>query len=290
MSAFLCGTTHIATCAAIIADAAPGAGNRTMAEIAQALAEENLRSIAALYDEEAAEMLPGNADGDAGKYVELCKAARPLSPSAAEAYNYLGCLQYQSCAHAEWADSEACAWIEAAVGTLTARMCEDLLDGREVREIGGEALDSAEPRLCPPVHIATGAFVLRCCDLFYLTNVSARETSDAPAAAGFETFRKEGGLEGLNAAQRRKLLAAYKRACDAAPPVGVRTAEAHVLLSRLRDICADAPSPDAPVGMWIEGGLWSNADAMSRTLLRGRHVWEAGRVDNSGPGNALPTP
>ena len=174
MSAFICNETHIATCARIIADSVPAAANMDPADIAQALALENLKSVAFRYGPEArdlyeremgmaagdpgpeedplADMIPGEQTGRA--YMEACRIAAPISCSTAEAHAYLGCLDYQSCEHPQWPESAAWGWIGTARDTVALEMRDELLAGKDTGFRQGKG------PLCRPQHIGVCAWLI----------------------------------------------------------------------------------------------------------------------------------
>ena len=172
MSAFICHEYHIATCAEIVKQSDPhGLRDTPRADIAVAMAKENLASVAYRYGPEGqaayapllnaivgglvesgwktsdvvsgappaeadplADMLPDGVT--VPEYVAACRWAEPVAGwSPAEAHQYLACLAYQSCEHPEWAKSPVREWVDFAFGWLSDRLVRTTLAGRHVWEV-----------------------------------------------------------------------------------------------------------------------------------------------------------
>ena len=81
------------------------AGEMTATQVGEMLWTENERSVEARYPSDHAEML--SVDYCLG--YEYAKTPRALT--IAEAFSAIACLEYQSCEHDGWVDSEACRFL-----------------------------------------------------------------------------------------------------------------------------------------------------------------------------------
>ena len=289
MSAYICNETHIATCAAMVAEHVRQASNRDVADIARSLARENLASVMHRYSDDF-RMLPSNAEGDGERYVERCGAAAPLPCSPAEGFSYLECLEYQSCEHHGWGDSEACGWIAAATEALTLQMRDELLDGRDVWEVGGTPVPVDEPFLCNPQHIATCAAVLCSTEIFALrgrhsTDIAAFLARANMTALGYRADEGAGDAVVANG----MTVSSYIAACERTMPVIGTHAENYNRVACLRAQCAAGPDgPQSETVYWIDACFHDLAWNMRSQLLQGASVFQAPYVP---PGtDAAPTP
>ena len=162
MSAFICSPAHIATCAKILCetviDVEGEEESRTEEDIRRALAQANVASVAWRYGPEGkaayapminavakafgavVDLEPSETNVDricfgdssrtiAGYAVECCDA-EAIDYTEAEGFKYLSCLEYQSCEHPEWEQSEVREWV---------RLAKDELANDVVEEVLGEA-------------------------------------------------------------------------------------------------------------------------------------------------------
>lgn len=166
MSAWVLTPKHIATCAKAIDEILDIRG-KERADIAETLARENLASVAFRYGPEGEElysklfghiterlekleeghvvefvtssdsdfnlgdMIPG--DLSVPEYIVACRNAEPLQDaSEAEQHQYLSCLNYQSCEHPQWQESDARAWIVEAQSELAYACVQQILGDRHV--------------------------------------------------------------------------------------------------------------------------------------------------------------
>ena len=166
MSAFLVTARHIATLAAYIHSEVRPAG-KTRAEIATALALENVASVTFRYGPEgaaayapifagiegalsasgwqvpdrpapeetpeaaASEFLPEGVT--LGQFLHQCREmAYVPAATDAEMHGYLSCYRYQACEHEGWQTSDACQWTRQALDNAALAMARKLLKGRHV--------------------------------------------------------------------------------------------------------------------------------------------------------------
>ena len=176
MSAFVVNAAHIATCAKVIFETVfKHERDRPDEKAIRAdLALANIASVAWRYgpDGEAAyapmlgmiaEQLKGAGYGAAQvtgpspstedidkacfcegytwqQFLKDCESADSVKYSPAEAFQYLSCLNYQSCELPDWKTSKVCEWIRDAQMDLADEMVEKQLDGRHVWVVEEEAI------------------------------------------------------------------------------------------------------------------------------------------------------
>ena len=292
MSAFICNETHIATCARLIGETVAEAGNLAPGDVAASLAEENLLSVDCRYGDRAVRLLPNNADGDGERYVDRCRVAAPLPCSAAEGYAYLSCLNYQSCEHPEWENSDAWRWIQESLKVLVVQMRDELLDGRDVWEAGGTPVPVDEPFLCNPLHIAACAAVLREAGIFALRDLFADQIAEKLAEAGMEAlgFSAADGQESLHILPNGMTAAQYLHECRTATPAQAGPADEYNFLCCLREQCR-AGGENSDTLRWIDEGLGRLEWSMKGALLGKASVWEAPYSDaGTEPKESAPAP
>ena len=171
MSAFVVSSSHVATCAKIISETtfAYHSNKPSDAEIRTELAVANVASVAWRYGSEgqsaytpmlaavtnaltqggaAIQVMPPKAIDDVDKacfrtgytwmqFVKDCQAAEPVSYTAAEGWQYLSCLNYQSCEPPEWKESKVYRWMLEAKAALADELVR--------REIGDRHVWAVEP-------------------------------------------------------------------------------------------------------------------------------------------------
>ena len=171
MSAFVVTPAHVATCAKIISDTTAAYHGKQLSDAAirTELAIANVASVAWRYGSEgqsayapmlaavtnaltqggaAIQDMPPKAIDDVDKacfrtgytwmqFVKDCQAAEPVSYTAAEGHQYLGCLAYQSCEPPEWDASKVREWIREAKASLADELVR--------REIGDRHVWVVEP-------------------------------------------------------------------------------------------------------------------------------------------------
>ena len=310
MSAFICNETHIATCAAIMKEAGLDA-LRTVsrADLAEAMARENLMSVAWRYGPEGckaysdlmqehigqlqdqgwtimeggaseedplADMLGEGADGRS--YMQACRTAAPADYEAEEAYQYLSCWRYQSCEHPEWDTSP----LNGQSGYARWLMAERMKDKLLFDEAPAAASSEPGPGLPEPA-------VMTAC-VRYLA---------------FSMWRSDANIEAMTDALCTKLVDLQQSGESAIAKPGDWAAECHRLamapgemmdpprnwvhLSRLKSLLS--PAPAFTGHEWLDQGLNCAAYDMKETLLEGRHVWEAPfSTAQAEPDDDLPAP
>ena len=316
MSAYICNETHIATCAAIIrALGPPNVREMATADIAEALALENMKSVAWRYSPEGndtyakamapiigqaveqgftveewgpgeedplQDMLPGGQTGR--EYMDTCRQAQPVGYSVSEGYAYLSCLNYQSCEHPGWDESGPQEWIGTAMGGLATQIQAEFHGGREVKAVAGVPLPEGTV-LCSLVHIATGAAFMKGWNIGDVQNLSIRDIADVLAGCHLGSLQ----ADGFEMALENHVL--YRRTCATAEPADVDLAEGHALMACLRDRCSSHPDWDRnPLKDWVEDALYMAMRDMQSALLEGRHVWEAPDLLDSPDTGEAPSP
>lgn len=83
------------------------------------LAHECVRSVCYRYPDDTAATLPGPLDRYYNDPSRLTYERPRRILSAADGINAAGCYEYQACEHPEWYDSEARAFVNALVSSLT---------------------------------------------------------------------------------------------------------------------------------------------------------------------------
>lgn len=116
-----------------------GDGQR-MAEVANMLLLENIRSVSARYPSESSDTLPGAIERDLFQPGEVRRVLGPLDP--VQVIKSCHCFEYQSCEHEGWEDSEAHAFIKQLIRSACHR-----LPGYEAAEWGGPKLRSQHVQL-----------------------------------------------------------------------------------------------------------------------------------------------
>ena len=128
MSAFVCMPEHIGLVAAA-ATIKYGTSVRSARVLAAILAQENINSVAYRYPDTTGQGdRPGPFLTDAQLieaarlYADKYAAAYPLNINARDILNMVQCLDYQSCEHPEWNETEACAQLSRLNNTLTSKL------------------------------------------------------------------------------------------------------------------------------------------------------------------------
>ena len=177
MSAFVVSTSHIATCAQIVReivfhyDDAPPSDESIRMDLAMA----NIISVTWRYGPEGREAYAKSMAGileqlsDAGwetietsiaestsdanvacfedgytvsNYLADCRAANASTYNNAEAFQYLSCLEYQSCEPPGWEKNKVRDWIISCQVVLGARLAREILSRRHVWELSEPAAET----------------------------------------------------------------------------------------------------------------------------------------------------
>lgn len=91
--------------------------------VGQMLWDENVKSVAYRYPNDARDELPGPV-GETFEYGEHALRMGPR-PEPAQIVKAARCLAYQSCEHPEWEASEACAFLDALKDAAVSAMLDD---------------------------------------------------------------------------------------------------------------------------------------------------------------------
>lgn len=80
------------------------------AEVGNMLMLENIKSVSYRYPNESSGTLPGPVSGNSVVTAADCGVCYEFTP--AQVHKACCCLDYQSCEHPEWRESEACAFLD----------------------------------------------------------------------------------------------------------------------------------------------------------------------------------
>ena len=178
MSAHVCNSAHIATCAQIIRKAMKGDDANPLSEIdiRMRLAKENVASVAWRYGAEGqAAFAPllgailtelmekgysadriaapgGQAEEDINEvcfggrytvpeYFMDCRTARARPCTDPEAYMHLRFYRYQASEHPEWEKSDTFGLVQMALDSVACDVMKQQLEGRDVWEVEPEGSD-----------------------------------------------------------------------------------------------------------------------------------------------------